>query len=402
MLHRFFDNAQQRWSLAGFIVASLMISCCAAGEPRGAKDQFDNLSEVEACVSQLDDNSYVAREDAKARLLECGDTDKVLIALRRALTHERMEVRESAKQLLAQVIGQQREKELRNLQASARPKSIELDGWNLFASLAGTDHASRKLFAEITRRHPSQLWLLEQLGRPASQRERELILGTPVARSLGQTVDPFYLPSQDAVGWALLLCFDSPKTHRVLPNLSARITQALAQSGVGPRIDDESDAAVIQRLIGQWIERQPRNSSRRDRLIISMHYRCDEQARRICQRVFADNHSTPAEQATAMLCASVLQMPDLERQLWQRIDDKRTAHVWQLIASRKTKIRTQVSDVAMALLLFQRGIDPRTVGYSELQADPLVVFRERSLGFSSETERQNAYADAAKLLHMPR
>jgi hypothetical protein len=100
----------------------------------------------------------------------------------------------------------------------------------------------------------------------------------------------------------------------------------------------------------------------------------------------------------ALLCASTLGRPHLERLLVERVSDNRTAHVWQLIASRKIKIRTQVSDVAVALMLHQQGIDPRNAGFAELQADPFVVFREHSLGFSSESERRNAYVKAQKLL----
>lgn len=119
-----------------------------------------------------------------------------------------------------------------------------------------------------------------------------------------------------------------------------------------------------------------------------MRYGCHDRAKELCRGVFADLDAPPATQVMAMLCASAIDMSDSEALLRSRLTDQRTAHVWQLIISRKVKIRTQVRDVALALLLHQRGIDPRTVGFNELQADPLLIFRDQSLGFPDDQSRQ--------------
>ncbi len=175
------------------------------------------------------------------------------------------------------------------------------------------------------------------------------------------------------------------------PDLSPNILNSLSHSGLGPSRAAGGDMLVIQRLVDQWIVVHPNVGSVRDRLLVAMRYQCQSRAAELSQRTLADNTAGASALATAMLCANVLGQDDLRQQLIARLDDDRTAHIWQLIASRKTKIRTQVRDVALALLLHDRGIDPRHVGFIELQADPLLLFRDHSLGFADDPSREAAH-----------
>ncbi|MFK8115422.1 MAG: hypothetical protein AB8B91_24710, partial [Rubripirellula sp.] len=135
-----------------------------------------------------------------------------------------------------------------------------------------------------------------------------------------------------------------------------------------------------------------------ERLLASMRYQCRVLVSELCDGVFQDPQSPAATQVTALLCAAAIGRNDIELQARNKLQDERTAHVWQLIAARKTKIRTQVRDVALALLLQHHGIDPRKAGFTELQADPLLVFRDHSLGFADEEARQRALTEAFRLL----
>jgi hypothetical protein len=77
---------------------------------------------------------------------------------------------------------------------------------------------------------------------------------------------------------------------------------------------------------------------------------------------------------------------------WQQcVSNARTD---QRTASQKIRVETKVSDVAIALLLDQADQDPRQYGFAYLEADPLLRFRDYSLGFESDQARQNAYAKA--------
>jgi hypothetical protein len=136
----------------------------------------------------------------------------------------------------------------------------------------------------------------------------------------------------------------------------------------------------------------------RERLLILMRYRCDETASQLCRDVLSDLNAAASTQVTALLCGLALGRSDIESQALLRLEDDRTAHVWQLIASRRKRIRTQVGDVALVVLLHQHGIDPRTVGFDELQADPRLVFRDHSLGFPDDRSRRDCRRRAMELL----
>ena len=73
------------------------------------------------------------------------------------------------------------------------------------------------------------------------------------------------------------------------------------------------------------------------------------------------------------------------------LTDRRVCQIWQIMASRRRAVQTQLGDTALALLMYCRGIDPRDAGYLDLQADPLNVYREQSLGFETENQRSKAH-----------
>ena len=81
-----------------------------------------------------------------------------------------------------------------------------------------------------------------------------------------------------------------------------------------------------------------------------------------------------------------------------RLEDDRVAHGWQMIPSQKTRIRTEVRDVALAVLLHHHGVDPRSVGFEQLQADPLLLYRDHSLGFADQAARSDCRRRAELVL----
>ena len=54
--------------------------------------------------------------------------------------------------------------------------------------------------------------------------------------------------------------------------------------------------------------------------------------------------------------------------------DDRTAIVWQTLGAKPTRVRTQVADVARVILLYQKGLDPRSAGFCDLKADRRLLF----------------------------
>ncbi len=337
-------------------------------------------------IAELDSPAYHTRESATRSLFtaglaaheSAGEENNAIVVLRWGLSHESMEVRIASGEILRRIESANNDRKielLKNFDTSAN--EIDVPGWEQFSRWAGTDHRARTSFAKLYERFP-----------------RQIIDRDGFANWLGDgdetRLDPYRMSPDDLDGWLMVTWIGIEEQGRLPLNLSSRIAMALSSESLGPSVTGEGQV-VLARLIGHWIDTQPNAPTARTKLLIAMRYQCVDQASNLVDRMLADSTTSAAAQVMAMLSAAALERDDLQSQLMKRLDDTRTAHVWQLIASRKTKIRTEVRDVALALLLHSNGIDPREYGFDELQADPMLIYRDHSLGFADEKSRQTAH-----------
>ncbi len=376
------------------IVLAVMLDSLSVVSAQGVEQPDDAMGDLPRLVETLGHDSFQSRRIAAntlLRLVKPGQSDSttgkaVIRAMKDGLLHRDLEVRAASMRLLQSIEQADFDFQLQQLlNPRTDADSIDLAGWKRFSAMAGDDAAARALFAQVATRFSSTLREME--SDQASALNQSAILS--------QT-DPYRIDSADAAAWAMVLCWDDPRLGLNV-NLSPRLAKSLCHSGLGPKLRRRNDAIVIRRMIAHWLGNHAA-ASVRDRLLIAMRYECARRAEELCDQTLADPGGRPSGQVMAMLCASALQHADIQQSLIDRLGDDRTSHVWQLIASRQTKIRTQVSDVALALLLHRHQIDPRSVGFDELQADPKLVFREHSLGFANSELRQAAYRRAAKVL----
>ncbi|TWU55076.1 hypothetical protein [Rubripirellula reticaptiva] len=371
--------------------------------PADSRDAIGADAHPRQWVDQLGADSFHARESAsqsliativsgdEAGLLSRDEATNASEAVRNGLTNPVTEIRLACQDILRRADHIQLERQIHRLKnLRTAPDQIDLVGWDSFSSLIGDDQISRDLFADLT----------ETFSKGIGNRER---LSTAVGQWTRPNWDPYQISPDDELRWAMLIWMDIEDAGRKHRPLSSRITMSLSNPSMGPNCNSDQQTG-LQRLIGRWIECQSSAPTARTHLIIAMRYACVEQATWLCERTLADSTSSASAEVTAMLTASVLgptriAPKDLEIQLRRRLADQRTAHVWQTVNNRVTKIRTQVRDVAIALLLRDRGIDPRDVGFAELQADQLFVYRDHSLGFGDETSRQAAHEIATSLIN---
>jgi hypothetical protein len=212
-----------------------------------------------------------------------------------------------------------------------------------------------------------------------------------------ERLDPYRLDPDDTTAWMLLLTLDLEK-HESLSHLTPRIAVALSHCPMGPTASVGVDQGVLGRMIDRWLGDARSLCGNRDRLLIAMRYGRQQSARVLCRLVLDDDSAPAATVTSALLAASVLRCEGLEMQASKRLEDSRVAQVWQLVPQGKSKIRTEVRDVALALLLHHQGIDPRNAGFEELRADPLLIFCEHSLGFPDEATRLDTRRRANLLL----
>lgn len=384
-----FDRLRQgsyRWLLAA---APLVISQPLHGD--------DVDPSVAALVEKLDHPSFEVRRAAARELTSMGISqirssdragfgnegmpdgrEETTSALRRAMSHQSVEVRMEASRILQEILFQAYDGELaRLLNPHCEANTIRLTHWAAFAQLVGDDMASRAAFAKVSRRMGCRFIT------PGHDPEVD---DTERWRALVERFDPFRLDAEDTTGWTVLLMLDL-QGHEALHHLTPRIALSLSHCPMGPSITRSTDGIVLSRLIDRWIRESSRLCGARERLLIAMRYGRRDAAEEISRRVLEDDSATPAATVTGLLVASVLQCEGLVDRAKARLEDDRVAHVWQLIPSQKTRIRTEVRDVALAVLLHQRGVDPRSVGFEQLQADPILLFRDHSLGFADQAAR---------------
>ena len=374
-------------SLARFLLAAICLSATLESSLARAGDRsFD------AVVQRLNADSYHARDAARQTLLQAGDqtnstAQDVIAALQRGLEHPILEVRLACGELIRQLEQANIDQQIaRLLNPRVVAAEIQLPGWTICSQLLGDDTPARKHFAALYRQYPTQLKLVESP------------LSMPRVRQMIANFDPYRIASEDLNQWTMLLILETLYASEQTRNLTSRSCMSLSSSHLGPKAASQQESIILERIIDHWIVSQRERCPTRERLLIAMRYDCHQRAARVCSDVLADPDSAPETQVMAMLCASAIELGDCESLIHSRLDDHRTAHVWHLIASRKTRIRTQVRDVALALLLHHRGIDPREVGFQELQADPLLIYRDHSLGFSDDESRERTHHKAMERL----
>lgn len=362
-----------------------MISATASGvlqaqHVQSWQTEFDRL------VQQLNSDSYHTRYAASRQLINASiqaheNDHGAQEALQRGLAHRSLEVRLGCQEILCAVKQNKTDRQIsRMLNSRVDARELQVPGWNRISPIVGDDMAARRIFVALNQSHPLKIALLYD-DASVAQARKELA-----------KMDPYRISQADTEQWMALLLLETVYASEHPQNLTSRSCMSLSSPHLGPKAQTRDSQIVLKRLVDQWIVAQQNRCPTRERLIISMRYGCHDRTEQICSQVFGDVMAPPATQVMAMLCASAINLSNLETHLRSRLNDQRTAHVWQLIASRKTKIRTQVRDVALALLLHEHEIDPRTVGFSELQADPVLVFRDHSLGFASDTDRIESHA----------
>ncbi|EMI21821.1 hypothetical protein RMSM_01260 [Rhodopirellula maiorica SM1] len=402
------NGARRRRILAPLSCQAILGLIAGAGPAIAAENNsVTEPSAIHSMFQGLDAESFATRQNAALRLLDAATNTNhplqqrfaVQEHLRRGLNHPSLEVRVQSFRLLQQIDQAAVDAQFQQLlNPKIDPNEVDLVGWRAFSELVGDDTASRQFYARLYLGHQRQIeHLIRQQNAAVTTR-----LG-----AAGASESRYPAANHDLDRWALVLFADSILDPVATAYPSSRLMMSLAHSGMGPCLGDDEEDELIRRLIHKWLLRHRELGSVCDQLRIAMRYRCDSLAMQLCRRILEDPHSPAPWQTTAILAACVLSAShpgfadselELNSLLESRLADKRTAHVWRLIPSRKTKIRTQVCDVAMTMLLYRHQIDPRSAGFADIQADPTLIYRDDSIGFGDESEREAAHQTARKRL----
>lgn len=382
----------------GLLLCFAMLSILGGGRSVEARQRVGEreIHDVANEVAALANRSHARRELAKQRLRVTGSS--AIAELRTVLDSPVLETRLAAKGLIAEIEHQQLEQKIyRLLDPHFAEEATDLPGWKSFSQSAGNTPEARSLYAVIVRHHFSTLAWLDSLN--SNSGEDDLANETAyleLDRYL--PIDVARIDDGDPARWSLLLLAASNPTLINAPILSSRIRGGLLNPGVSERINASQHGVVLKRMIATWLEVSSACYLNSSMLRIALTYRCEQTARELAKRTLADSNQSPAGVATSLILLARLDVGNATDELSRYLDDRRICHVWQMAATRRMAVQTQVRDVAMAISLHLAGHDPRQVGFVVLEADPLTIYREFSMGFEDDESRERAHVQGQLVL----
>lgn len=336
-------------------------------------------------VQQLGSDSYAQRRRARSELLTAGQDARE--ALERGRDAADLEIRKQSAAILSELQHGRFETELRRMQtATAAGQHYQLPGWSEFRDLVGDDRQTRTLFVAMTR----------HFRQPLAQLSSGSLDKTTALQGLQhQTAD------LDPVAWGLLLLLNQqPGDGTCL--LNHHVRESLNQARVRSALQASAHAVVLRRLVARALDQQVDRSADRTWMRIAVQWDCRPQAVALARRATRPGHgASPACTATGLAVLTRFAPHDARPLLLQAIDDQRTCQVWQIVAASRRRLQTQVSDVSLAMLLYLEGVDPRSVGFADLQADPLTIYSEHTLGFEDDAKRRAAFESARRTGAIP-
>lgn len=349
-------------------------------------------------VLQLGSPRYAERQRAILELQQAGPEARP--ALQAGLGLPDLEIRKNASELLRRGLSDPFDAELLRMhRASQSGHSYSLPGWETYQRCVGDTAASRALFVAMASRY--RRLLCERFQTPVPKENCESffqeILNHPVHAAHARDGDP--------ATWGLLLlnwvalpedCGNPWYVQRIRSGLCS--TRAAVALRTGPH------AEPLRLFVAEFLNRELSVGVQRATLQIALQWECNLQAIRLAEAALDPSHASSAGNvALALAVLTRLQPEAAKKTLPDWVQDARPAQVWQIIATTRKRVQTQVGDVALAMLLTLEGVDPRKIGFEDLEADPLTIYREHSMGFENDRQRTIARQTAMQYIgnHLP-
>lgn len=338
--------------------------------------------QAQSLVRQLGDDSFAARQRAMQQLERLGVPAKQ--ALLDGLKQDDAEIRWRCRHVLESVL----ELDLRDRLAQFAAdedgsEGLSLPGWERFKKLVGDDPADRELFVEMQRAEPDLLEAAENPNAPLDQAMQQRCaqiqqsLFAPDQRArrsapLGSVVALFFVASRDEV--------------QMTESLISYLHTFSYQPAFHEVMKDSRRSKPLKKLLGAWVGRNSGVASSYHNFMLALQYGLAE-ALEPATASLRSGSAQPYAQQYAMLVVgrfgSAEQVPLIEALLNDH----------SVLGSNnidQQEVRTEVCDIALAILLHLTSEDPQAYGFKFLQKNPQSVIMPLSAGFANDNDRQSA------------
>jgi hypothetical protein len=308
-----------------------------------------------ALVRQLGSRSFRVREQAAGQLM------KMKLAARRAveegLKDKDPEVRRRCGQLLPDILRAELFGRIAAFSADKQGKrDHHLPGWKLFRELAGPGEDARQAFAELSRREPELLELMEKdpsrAGALCARRCDRLwnnLNAAPRMQVLPGEVLPLFLVSAD-------------KRVGVGSALASQLCSMLERPGLSQELTIKGPGSPFKRLVVGWLMRQKGggNANARGHALVAFGKADAKAHMALFESLLDDNGSV------AGFGIGVANGPNIQGQ-------------------------TEVRDIALAMLVHATGQKHDDYGFAYTRAGRSFLFNAPFLGFSTKEQREAAF-----------
>ena len=414
------DRSFNKMIASSLTISLLLLSGHAsAADARSTENSDVGSAHIRQTIDDLGSRSYQTRMRCRASLAGWANQNpqlrrQVICLLHDADQNPDAEIRIASREILSdiqqrfggQVLGAQSAGTQRSASATLladRQNLAAIPAWRAFRARFGSDADSQELFWQMYRRHHHTL--------DASFTDSGRNKNAASSKFQTQPVNLMRIDRNDGATWSTVLFLDCAGIGQSTGPFAWQLLTSLSRSGSGPSESLAYDPA-FRRMIAHWVETHRAIGTPADQIRIVMKYRCEDTVLALCRETLRATDCTPANSVTAMLAWSALrssqqrayQVPhrslesEFQAALASRMEDRRTFWTHRCGPSQQEFLRVQVRDVALAVGLREVGIDPRSAGFRHLQADPVFVYRDQSLGFSSDSQREQVHQAARKQL----
>ena len=372
-------------ALAGFLCLPLAAAQPKATEPKPAVRPDAGAESVSALVRRLGDKSHIERQRAQRLLAEIGTPAKD--ALLAARNDADAEIRFRVRQLLKRVLDLDFERKLETFIISPDELGDDLlPGWRRYRELAGEDHAVRRLFVEMQRAERDFLAAAEASPEAAGE------LLELRCQQLQQAMQPTDFDEEEALtlGDIAALLFVAGKPDVTISSQAAAYVNNFShQKPMQEAIGRGEYVEPLRALLGGWVGRRfEDNMVTYQNLHVALRYNLKqavEPAAEMAVRKDAPANLRPYAILAVGKLGGKAQLPVLEPLLNDETE-------FTLHGRDNQVIRTQIRDVALAVMVHLTHQKLRDYGFDHFALNSLLLFNPGSLGFSKPEARDQALA----------
>lgn len=367
------------------VTAAPETKALASQEPVASQENRDGSSMVEAkqWVELLADDDFTVREQAMQRLREMGTAARP--AIFQGLGSDDSEVQWRCIRLWRELHELDFEERADRFRAATGDVDrYEFPSWTVFRSRFRDTPQVRDLYLVMLNEEPVVLAILEGDGGPleASQAvklfERLSIETKNRLRQQGGG-------NRDLTGTTATLLFLALVSGREESSeQGSTINQALELPAVRDRL---VVCESLRQLAMDWRERWTDDRPAFERLMAAMRDEWSEDAKQAARELLTEE-APATERQYALLALAKWSDESDDRLIAAYLQDSTPlgSHL-----TRGVLVKSELRDVALAVIIYRTGQDPEDFGFEQLRRDDRLVFSVTSIGFVDPSQREIAF-----------